>query len=213
MRDSRERILNNLQRSERPFPDISRPKRYQPMIPLREMAEDELLELFIEKAEIAGCAVYQPSSASEAGDAMMQIVGEDDSVSCWDFSHIPLPKLEENFRQEGIRCVGEDASVRVGITGADAALAATGSIIVGSGAGRYRASSLLPPVHVAVVTRDQILPDLESWWTLQREVGFDQLRQTSNVVVITGPSRTADIALQLVMGMHGPRELHIILVD
>ncbi|MEZ4518784.1 MAG: lactate utilization protein [Chloroflexota bacterium] len=103
--------------------------------------------------------------------------------------------------------------MRVGLTGADAGLAATGSLVLQSGSGRYRAASLLPPLHIAVLTADRIVPDLENWWTQQRAAGLDQVRQRSNIVVITGPSRTADIAMQLVMGMHGPRELHLILLD
>jgi L-lactate dehydrogenase complex protein LldG len=85
-------------------------------------------------------------------------------------------------------------------------------VVVMSGNGRYRAASLLPPVHIAVVTASQIVPDLESWWALQKAAGLEQIRQHSNIVVITGPSRTADIAMQLVMGMHGPRELHLVLL-
>lgn len=213
MSDSRQQILDKLQRDERPFPDVARPENYQPMVPLDDLSVAELQALFIETAEIAGCTLHQPASASEAAAAILQIVEDDTTVSCWDFAHIPVPQLEDVFERENVTCVGQDASVRVGITGVDAALAATGSLVINSGAGRFRASSLLPPVHIAVVTREQILPDLESWWGLQREAGLDQLRQTSNVVVVTGPSRTADIALQLVMGMHGPRELHVVLVS
>jgi L-lactate dehydrogenase complex protein LldG len=108
--------------------------------------------------------------------------------------------------------VEQDGGVRVGLTGVDAALAATGSVVVVSGSGRARAASLVPPIHIAVVAASQIVPDLESWWAVQKAAGLEQIRQHSNVVVITGPSRTADIAMQLVMGMHGPRELHLVLL-
>lgn len=69
------------------------------------------------------------------------------------------------------------------------------------------------PVHIAVVQSSQIVPNLESWWAEQRAARLEQVRQRSNVVIITGPSRTADIAMQLVMGMHGPQELHLILLN
>jgi L-lactate dehydrogenase complex protein LldG len=108
--------------------------------------------------------------------------------------------------------VGQDAGARVGLTGVDAALAATGSLVLSSGDGRARAASLLPPIHIAVVTADQILPDLESWLASSKAAGSAPIRRPSNIVVITGPSRTADIAMQLVMGMHGPREVHVVLM-
>ena len=86
-----------------------------------------------------------------------------------------------------------------------------------SGNGRFRAASLLPPIHIAVLNTNQIVPDLESWWAAQKwaaqkAAGLEQTRQHSNIAIITGPSRTADIAMQLVMGMHGPRELHLVLL-
>ncbi|MCA9922351.1 MAG: LUD domain-containing protein [Anaerolineales bacterium] len=67
-------------------------------------------------------------------------------------------------------------------------------------------------VHIAVLTADQILPDLESWWARQRANGLDQTRSAAKIAVITGPSRTADIAMELVLGMHGPRELHLVIL-
>ena len=107
---------------------------------------------------------------------------------------------------------GRDASVKVGLTGADAALAATGSLVLLTGKGKPRLVSLLPPVHIAVITRQQIIPDLESLMTEFREKKPDVFQQNSSIMIISGPSRTADIAMQLILGMHGPRELHIIIL-
>jgi L-lactate dehydrogenase complex protein LldG len=129
----------------------------------------------------------------------------------WDPTHIPIPGLAAALDRANITCVAQNAAVRVGLTGVNAALAATGSLVLLSGSGRSRAASLLPPVHIAVVAADQIVADLESWWVAQTAAGLDHIRQCSNVVIITGPSRTADIAMQLIMGMHGPRELHLII--
>ncbi|WP_420631405.1 LutC/YkgG family protein [Candidatus Leptofilum sp.] len=124
-----------------------------------------------------------------------------------------MPGLGEALDNANISCVGQDSDVRVGLTGVDAALAATGSVVVMNGNGRSRTASLLPPIHIAIVTTNQILPDLESWWASQRSASLEQTRQYRNIVVITGPSRTADIAMQLVMGMHGPKVLHLLLLS
>jgi len=213
MSSSREQIFQSLQRKDRPFPSVEAPSTYQHMVPLRDFSPEELEAVFIENAQNAACIVHQPASQEEAINTLLELVGEDKIISSWEPGQIPLDGLETALEQAGIARVGEDAMVQVGVTGVDAALAATGSLVLSSGNGRYRAASLLPPVHVAVVSRSQITEDLEPWLAKQRTSGLEAFRQASNIVLITGPSRTADIAMQLVMGMHGPRELHIILVD
>lgn len=212
---SRERILSKLwQRRDKgePFPTVSAPAVYRPMVPRGDTSAEALSAQFMQEALKAGCVLHEAGTAAEALAAVLEVVGDDKSVSAWDPALVPLPGLAEGLAAAQIEEVGQDAGVRVGITGVEAALAATGSVIVSSGNGRWRAASLLPPVHIAVLTTDQILPDLESWFEAQKAEGLEQMRQHSNVVIITGPSRTADIAMQLVMGMHGPRELHLVVI-
>jgi L-lactate dehydrogenase complex protein LldG len=98
------------------------------------------------------------------------------------------------------------ASASVGITGADACLPATGSIVVASGPGRGRLASLLPPVHVALVTRRLFVESLPVLLATRP----DLVTVGANLVCITGPSRTADIELTLSRGVHGPREVHAV---
>lgn len=96
----------------------------------------------------------------------------------------------------------------VGITGADYALADTGSLVLLSSATEPRLISLLPPVHLAVISKDRLLTGLDE---LVRVLP-DPAALTSALVIITGPSRTADIEQILVRGVHGPREVHVLLV-
>jgi L-lactate dehydrogenase complex protein LldG len=97
------------------------------------------------------------------------------------------------------------ASADVSITSADGALAETGSIIISTGSGRSRAASLLPPVHIALVSVSKLLPDIFSW-TAKRKNEFP-----SQIVLISGPSKTADIEQTLVVGVHGPKQFIVIL--
>ncbi len=212
---SRDQILGKLRQrldTSLPFPTVTPPAGHQAVVPLSDTSPAALQARFVQEAEQAACVVHQADSAKAAIAAILQIVGQDTAVSAWEPAHIPLPGLAEALDQANIARVGQDADVRVGITGVDAALATTGSLVVMSGNGRFRASSLLPPVHIAVLTASQIVPDLESWWVAQKAAGLAQTRQHSNIAIITGPSRTADIAMQLVLGMHGPRELHLVLL-
>jgi L-lactate dehydrogenase complex protein LldG len=77
-----------------------------------------------------------------------------------------------------------------------------------SGAGRPRLASLLPPVHVALVRRAQIVASLGAWLDEQPT----RPAEAANCVVITGPSRTADIEMTLTRGVHGPRSIHVVFV-
>ncbi len=94
-------------------------------------------------------------------------------------------------------CAGAD----VGITGAEAALAETGSLVLTSGAETARMTSLLPPVHVVLLGEAKIVPSLFEW-VKQRPAPMP-----ANLVLISGPSKTADIEQTLIVGVHGPKRL------
>ncbi len=209
---SRDQILAKLREGKRPFPTITRPDEYQAMIPISDASTEALLSRFMDAAKKVDSQVIPAPSPETAIAEILNLLGEESHISGWDPLHIPLPGLAKALADQGIAIVGQDADVQFGLTGVDAALAATGSLLLMSGNGRPRAASLLPPVHIAVVTAGQIYPGLESWWADQKASGLAQIQRHSNIVAITGPSRTSDIAMQTVMGMHGPRELHIILL-
>lgn len=104
-------------------------------------------------------------------------------------------------------------SANLGITSVDWAVAETGSLVVcARPGGQGRSVSLLPPVHIAVLTSAQIVPDL---FDLFRELGLEQASSglPSNVTLITGPSKTGDIQLKLTTGVHGPGEVHAIIIE
>lgn len=141
------------------------------------------------------------------------MIGTDKLVSSWDADFIPLPGLVKKLADAEIKIAPpNDPAVRIGITGANAALAETGSLVLASGPGKSCLVSLLPFIHVAVITSNQILPNMEAWAVRQRDLGLEYFRQTSNILLISGPSRTADIAMELVLGAHGPAEVHILII-
>lgn len=101
--------------------------------------------------------------------------------------------------------------VHAGITPVQAALAETGTLVCNSGAGFGRGLSLVPEVHYALVRASDILPDMVDYWSRFRGVIPSEV--PSNMVFITGPSKTADIEGHLVQGVHGPRDVYIFLVE
>lgn len=100
------------------------------------------------------------------------------------------------------------ATLDVGITSADYALADTGSLVLFSSPEEARMISLLPPAHIAVVPRERILTGLDELFAREPLPA----ERSSSMVLITGPSRTADIEQILVRGVHGPGELHVVVV-
>jgi L-lactate dehydrogenase complex protein LldG len=108
----------------------------------------------------------------------------------------------------GISTIREpDSTVREGITGALCGIAETGSLLLISGAGQTLTASLLPEVHIAILKTSRLVP------ALAEALRLPEVRTASAGVVVTGPSRTADIEMTLTIGVHGPGELHVFLID
>jgi L-lactate dehydrogenase complex protein LldG len=106
--------------------------------------------------------------------------------------------------------VGELESCDVGITECDALIAQTGSVLVTARSAGGRALSVLPPHHVVLARRDQLIPDLsDAFALLKKKYGANY---PSFISFITGPSRTGDIERILVLGAHGPRKLTVFLL-
>ena len=99
----------------------------------------------------------------------------------------------------------------LGVTGAQWGIAETGTLVLDSEAEKHRLVSLVPPVHVAILDTDRILGTLGDALSTARGDDPDPIPRA--LTFITGPSRTADIELTLVVGVHGPKELHVILMS
>ncbi len=98
---------------------------------------------------------------------------------------------------------------QVGVTAAFAAIAESGTLMLTSGAGSPITLNLLPDNHVVVLRRSQITGTLEDAWdALRAEGGMPR-----TAMFVSGPSSTADIELTLYLGAHGPRRLHIVLIE
>jgi L-lactate dehydrogenase complex protein LldF len=119
-----------------------------------------------------------------------------------------IPGLESMaLERAGLRVIHTaDPAVKVGITAAQAAIAETGSLVICAGTGRPLAASLLPETHIAVIEVSQVFSSLEETFRLS------ELSRASSVVLITGPSRTADIEMTLTVGVHGPGEIIVFII-
>jgi len=98
----------------------------------------------------------------------------------------------------------------LGITSAQWAIAETGTLVLEAERERHRLASLVPPVHVAMVEAGRIRRTMSEILELIKNTDIGLSR---TVTFITGPSRTSDIELTLAIGVHGPGELHVIVID
>ena len=210
---SKNHILNKLRQAQQPFTDVPTPENHQKMVNVSDTSPDGLKARFIEEAEKLSCYVYAAEDNTEAMQKLLTLVGDINTVLAWDDEQLPFPIREALSDSEIIVAAPTDANVQIGITGVDAALAGTGSLVLSSGVGKARSASLLPDKHIAIVQSSQLMPDFETWIQSQKETDLDAFNTSSNTVIISGPSKTADIAQELIKGAHGPRQVHIILIE
>ena len=193
----------------------------------RGQTRDDLLTQFEVELVRAGGHFYSAASASAICEYVRKLAPHGaDAVVGWDSQLIRDVALAEMLQQAGVAFIPDagklssDEFIRkateaeVGITAVDYALADTGTLVLMAGRGRARSASLLPPVHVALVKPEQIIPGLADLFVLLKAgEGSSGGGVSSAVTLITGPSRTADIELTLVVGVHGPQQLHVILLN
>ena len=124
----------------------------------------------------------------------------------------PTSEAEAANRRQEMRDLLARADL--GLSGVDAVIAETGTLMLTAQPGQMRGVSLLPPVHVAVARTDQVVATFADALRTVRQAGQDvQQNLTSCISFVTGPSRTGDIELKLTVGVHGPGELHLVLLD
>lgn len=146
------------------------------------------------------------------------------SVLCWQHPLLDRLGLNAYLQERDITRVDYEQSISlnqparrlsqlacdIGITSVDLAIAETGTLLMCARPGQERVASLLPPMHVAIVERSQIVPDLLDAFRILHERGLQNL--PSNITLITGPSKTGDIELQLTTGVHGPGKWRVIII-
>jgi len=100
-----------------------------------------------------------------------------------------------------------DPAIRCGVTGALCGIAESGSLVLVGGAGQTLTASLLPEIHVAILKASALFENLPQVLSLR------EVRAAPAAVLVTGPSRTGDIEMTHTIGVHGPGELHVFLID
>ncbi len=194
---------------------------------------DNLMSILARVAETSGWNVARVEDARAAGDYILKVARDIEARSLVYSLHsvvrsaLRLDALtevgiqaepvalshesEDRHTEDRARLRAVMGSSDIGVTGVDYAISETGTCVIIPRAGVSRLVSLLPPVHIALVERGQILPSLDELFTLRRR-DFTHGELGSYMNLITGPSRSADIEYKLITGVHGPGEVHMVLI-
>lgn len=152
--------------------------------------------------------------------------GQERNVLAWSASNLPLENVDAALEDLGLKLIVPNdlrtpesrdkvRHIRVGVTGVEAAFAATGSMLMLAGPGTNRSASLLPFRHVALIPFSRLYRNFEEWLAERRDAGtlVDTFRNRANLTLVSGPSKSADIEMNLTLGVHGPKFVHAILFD
>lgn len=232
MSSSRERMLASIGASlARSGPALAAEAARSPHTPppFVHPPQDDLPAQFVAELERLKGRPHRCADDEEALEAIRGLIERYGATSAiaWDIERIGLPSFDALLADLGVRLPDGDiraAGDRAGqlqalepapicFSGADAAIAESGTLVLRSGPGRGRLASLLAPIHIAVLRADQIARGLgQALDLIQQRHGPDVFAESSNLTLISGPSRTGDIEQTLVLGAHGPRELHVVLI-
>jgi L-lactate dehydrogenase complex protein LldG len=152
--------------------------------------------------------------------------GQERNVLAWTAANLPIEGIDLALEDLGLKLVAPTdlrtpesrekvRHIRCGVTGVEAAFAATGSVLMLAGPGTNRSASLLPFRHIVLIPFSRLYRNFEEWLAEKREAGtlVDILRSRANLTLISGPSKSADIEMNLTLGVHGPKFVHAILFD
>jgi len=173
----------------------------------------DLAAQFSAALNVSGGEVRWAASKAEAAAQLAGLLAElgAETAAAHRAELADIPGIPERFPAQTWAFAEDGADYRafcaradVGISGAEAALAETGSLALVSGSGTARMTSLLPPVHIVLLPESRIAASLFEW------VGQRPTPMPANLVLVSGPSKTADIEQTLIVGVHGPKRLVVI---
>jgi L-lactate dehydrogenase complex protein LldG len=205
-------VIENIRRSlgrTAQTPLSLRPAIYEPRLP--ESVDSEIERFLNEVKKLSG--VSQRLVPDRIGDALNALVTEQNiqKATVWNTSHLKQLGIADSLRSLGVELVSPNANKHemalcdLGITEADYLLPETGTLVLRSSAEKSRAVSLLPRIHLAIVCPEMLRADMHQV--------FAEARDHHYLVFITGPSRTADIELTVTLGVHGPKNLYVWMVE
>ncbi|MGH7799321.1 MAG: LutC/YkgG family protein [Thermodesulfobacteriota bacterium] len=180
-----------------------------------------LVDTFVNEITKVSGKAFSLKSEDEIKDYVIRLVEEHSAkfLAIWESDFLKQINLREFLEIKGLKFASlnskeEMAKADIGITEADFGIADTGTIVLTANEKQPRSVSLIPPVHIAIIKSDVIVENLKDLFvlltnTISQSGSLTNL--TSCITFITGPSRTGDIELNIILGVHGPKELFVLI--
>lgn len=203
MKPVRREILEKLRKVK-----ISVPEKPDFDEPVFYALEKPPFDAFKNNVEAVNGKVYLVESINELTKKLQNILKDFDpaNICC---AESEIQKILESGNIEFSKCDKIPENIETGITGCEFLIAQTGSALVSSAQKGGRQLFIFPPIHIIIASKNQMVNTLqEAYQAISDKYSGDL---PSQLLLITGPSRTADIEKTLTLGAHGPKELHIIL--
>jgi L-lactate dehydrogenase complex protein LldG len=223
------RVLDDIRRALGRSETV-KPAPLEPFVETKvEEGSEELLARFIREVTAVGALVYRAQKGEEVGALITQIcAGAGSSDVALSGSslllemnlsaqltalHLSVVAATDFGADEKAKLIARLAECGAGVTTVDYAIAESGTLALTSDEDQALLVSLLPIIHIAVIRPQQILATLTDVVT---ELGSGRMQSAvpfRSATFITGPSRTSDVELTLSIGVHGPKELHLIILS
>jgi len=203
-----ENIRRSLGRTDQ-TPLSLQPNIYEPRLP--ESVDSEAVRFLDEIKKLSG--VGQKLSHNDITFALKSLVTEQNirKATVWETPHLRQLSITEILNTLGVELVSPNANKHemalydLDITEADYILPETGTLVLRSSSEKPRTVSLVPRVHLAIVSSAMLRADMHQV--------FEEAKDSNYLVFITGPSRTADIELTVTLGVYGPKNLYVSMID
>jgi L-lactate dehydrogenase complex protein LldG len=224
MTNSREEILHIIRKglkgvsSKQNFAEGNFPDEAREIKQLTIEQRSNLRTQFISELKNVNTNILEARDEDEIKKALLKLVKEKklESFSIWESQYLKELKIKEELKNAGLKLVtaknkNRIAKSDIGITEVDYAIADTGTLVLLANKNQPRSVSLLPPIHLAIVQPENLVSNIKDLFVILRSKLAEGEDITSCMTFITGPSRTADIELNLTLGVHGPKELYVII--
>ena len=203
MKPARREILEKLKNSK-----VSLPEKPDFDEPVFYALKKSPIDAFKDNAEAINGKVYIFKSSNELTAKLKDLLENisPEKVCCTE------PNIRKILKSGNIafsNCEEIPENIEAGITGCECLVAQTGSVLVSSAQKGGRKLFIFPPIHIIIASKNQMVNSLEDAYQAISDKYSNNL--PSQLLLITGPSRTADIEKTLTLGAHGPKELHILL--